>query len=264
MTLEIEPRPRPRYGYGRPAHPLLEAMLDARRSAFADALRSVLAYRDALARIPLDATSPSDPSWHNGWFQGLDAAVLYATLARHRPALLVEVGSGNSTKFARRAITDESLPTRLVSIDPQPRAEVDALCDEVVRERLEDVDPSVLDRLQPGDVLFVDSSHYCLQNSDVTVLFTEVLPRLPGGVLVHLHDIFLPWDYPPQMAGRHYSEQYLLATLLLSGQPRFEVVLANFYVCLHPDLHSILAPLWADLLWAGTPLNGLSFWLRTV
>ena len=76
----------------------------------------------------------------NGWLPGLDSAALYAFLARTDPALYLEVGSGNSTKFARRAITDHGLRTRLVSIDPQPRAEIDALFaayELVSRRRLE-------------------------------------------------------------------------------------------------------------------------------
>ena len=163
-------------------------------------------HRDEALAIPLWAPSnPLDPRWSNGWFQGLDALALYCFIADGRPRRYIEVGSGNSTKFARRAIVDHSLDTTITSIDPEPRAEIDDLCDRVVRSPLEDVDLSVFSALDEGDIVFIDASHQCLQNNDVTTFFLDVLPQLSAGVLVQLHDIFLPWDYPPQMADRLYS-----------------------------------------------------------
>jgi hypothetical protein len=199
----------------------------------------------------------------NGWLPGLDSAALYTFLARTDPALYLEVGSGNSTKFARRAIEDHGLRTRLVSIDPQPRAEIDALCDEVVRSPAEEVDLTVYDRLGAGDVLFVDNSHRCLQNSDATVMFLEVLPRLQPGVLVEFHDIVLPEDYPPEWLDRFYSEQYLLAAYLLAGGDRLSVELPNHFVSTDAELAAILAPLWDDPALAGVERHGGSFWIRT-
>ena len=110
--------------------------------------------------------------------------------------------------------------TRIVSIDPQPRAEVDELCDRVLRVPLEAADLSVFDELSDGDVLFFDGSHRTFMNSDATVFFLEVLPRLADGVLVGVHDVFLPYDYPRDFADRYYSEQYLLAAHLIAGNPR--------------------------------------------
>ncbi len=105
-------------------------------------------------------------------------------LALHNPSVYVEVGSGNSTKFARRAVQDHGLRTRIVSIDPYPRREVDAICDEVIRHPCEDMDMTFFADL-PGDaMLFVDNSHRSFQNSDVTVFFMEILP-----VLRHGHDL---------------------------------------------------------------------------
>jgi hypothetical protein len=183
-------------------------------------------------------------------------------VAAGRPALYVEVGSGNSTKFVRRAIRDHGLATRVVSIDPQPRAEVDGLCDEIIRTPLEDADLSVFGRLEAGDVLFVDNSHRCLQNSDVTVVFLEVLPELRPGVLVGWHDIFLPDDYPAWWSDRYYSEQYLLATWLLGGAGRAEIVFPAWYVAQHTDLSAArLAALWSEL--GLEERHGNAFFVRT-
>jgi predicted O-methyltransferase YrrM len=255
-------RPVPRYGYGKPAHARLERLIAAGSEDYRIRLESFLDFRHDLLQIPLDPADPETPSWHNGWFQGLDAVALYALLAQTKPSRYVEIGSGFSTKFARRAIRDQQLPTRIISIDPSPRSAVDALCDEVIRTPIEDAHlDATLGRLTAGDVLFLDGSHRCFQNSDVSVVFLEVLPELEPGVLVHFHDIFLPWDYPPQMADRYYSEQYLLATALLSDRS-LEVVLPNFFVSIRPDLHRVLSPLWDAFTWSATPTNGLSFWMR--
>ncbi len=79
------------------------------------------------------------------------------------------------------------------------------------------MDLALFRELQAGDVLFIDSSHRCFMNSDVTVLFLEVLPNLPPGVLVQVHDIFIPYDYPREWVERYYAEQYLLSCYLLLG-----------------------------------------------
>ena len=95
---------------------------------------------------------------------------------------------------------------------------MDAVCDTVIRQPLETLDTAgIIENLQAGDILFVDGSHRCFTNSDVTVVFLEILPRLQPGVLVHFHDILLPYDYPPAWSRRYYSEQYLLACWLLGS-----------------------------------------------
>jgi len=262
IALDYPVRPAPRYGYGRPPHPGLHQLIDAGRNGYEQVLRSFLGYADGLGRIELDSADLHQPSWHNGWFQGLDAIALYCLLGETRPARYVEIGSGHSTRFARRAISDLGLPTRIRSIDPQPRAEIDGLCDELIRRPLEEVGPDAISDVAAGDIVFFDNSHRCFTNSDVTVAFLELLPDLPPGVLVQFHDIFLPWDYPPQMSDRYYSEQYLLATALLSGA-RLEVILPNFYVSISPELYHVLDPIWDRFVWSATPTNGLSFWVRT-
>jgi predicted O-methyltransferase YrrM len=263
IELDYSVQSRPRYGHGRPVHPGLHEILNRRRDDYARELHGVLEMQDALARIPArqpDGAS-AEPQWITPWLPGLDSAVLYAMVARRRPALYMEIGSGTSTTFVRRAIRDHALETRIVSIDPQPRAEIDVICDEVVRQPVEDVDLSTFDRLSAGDMLFVDNSHRIFMNSDATTVFLDVLPRLQPGVLVHFHDIFLPADYPPQWIDRYYSEQYVLAAYILAECPWLEVVLPNYFVTLDPELCGILAPLWSALDCDGLPTQGGSFWL---
>jgi hypothetical protein len=266
IALDYAVEPRARWGHGRPPHRVLAEILGRRRDRYRTELLGILEQREHFLAIPVEAgADASQPHWVNGWLPGLDSAALYTFLARGNPRTYLEVGSGNSTKFARRAIADHGLRTRLVSIDPSPRAEVDALCDEVVREPAESVNLGVFDRLEEGDILFVDNSHRCLQNSDATAMFLDVLPRLKPGVLVEFHDICLPDDYPPEWFERFYSEQYLLAAYLLAPGSRVDTVLPNHFVSRDPELCRVLDALWDDPRLPGVKhQGGSSFWLRTV
>jgi len=259
ITLDYPVHPAPRWGYGLPPHPELASLIDSGRDRYAERLRSLLPFVDELAEIPFDG-SGREPSWTNGWFQGLDAASLYGFLVQRHPATYLEVGAGNSTRFARRAIEKHHLSTKIISVDPTPRAALDGLADEHIASPFEDVDGALFEKLGPGDVLMIDGSHRTFTNSDVTVFFCETLPRLRSGLLVYVDDIFLPWDYPPQLSSEWYSEQYLLAAWLLAGD-RLEITLPNFWISTEPDLHRLLAPLWDQFTWAAVPTNGTGFWL---
>lgn len=250
---------KPRYGYGQPPHPRLEALIERRRPSILELLRDFMAFAPDWRRIRVEAGTATGPNWSNGWFQGLDAAVLYGMLARHNPARLLEVGSGYSTMFARRAIDDHRLRTTLTSIDPEPRADIDTLCHRVVRSPLEATDLTIFDELEPGDFCFIDSSHHSFMNSDVSVAFLDVLPRLRAGVIVHFHDIFLPYDYPPEWGDRFYNEHYLLAATLLAGD-RLEIVFPCQWALLDTEGQVAVQPLRDFLLPHDAPLAGSSFW----
>jgi hypothetical protein len=112
--------------------------------------------------------------------------------------------------------------------------------------------------LNSNDILFIDGSHRCFQNSDVTTVFLDILPELKDGVLIHFHDIFLPLDYWPRL-GEFYTEQYLLAVLLLST-PKPDIVFPSFFVQRDPELMSILDPIVKKF--PQTIFHGGSFWIR--
>jgi methyltransferase family protein len=256
--------PRARFGYGDlPPHRELDRLLRAQESTYQEVLTGFLRYKPEFEAIPVTGTLDSDePFWTNLWFPTLDAVSLYGLLARFQPRHYVEVGSGNSTKFARRAIRDQGLRTQIISIDPEPRAEIDQLCDEIHRVPAEDLGDRLLQWLASGDLLFVDNSHRSFMNTDVTVFFLEVLPRLPAGCIWGLHDIFLPYDYPPDWAGRFYNEQYLLAMYLLGGVGQDEILLANAYASRSPQLLDLLEPIWSSPRMAGARKGGGCFWMR--
>ena len=262
IALDYPFHPRPRYGYGLPPHPQVDAALRRHSDEYAATLHEFLDYRRDLEQIPLMEESAVTPYWKNGFFHGLDAVALYCLTAKWRPRRFIEVGSGHSTKFVRRAIIDHNLSTHVTSIDPEPRYEIDEICDRVIRKPLEELDLDVFDELEAGDVCFIDGSHRCFTNSDATVALVEVLPRLKPGVFVHVHDIFLPWDYPAHLNDLYLSEQYVLAAYILGAGQLVDIVLPNFYICLEPTLHEILAPFWRKFTWAVMATNGTSMWLR--
>lgn len=244
VLLEYPISPVPRYGYGKPPHEGLRTMLARGDEDYRTTLQSFVAFEPGLASIAEHAVGDLKPYWQSTFFSALDAIALYGFIGTRRPSRIIEVGSGNSTKFARQAITDFDLATKIISIDPMPRAEIDALCDQVIRQPMEAVDPEFFDQLQAGDFLFVDNSHRVFQNSDVTAFFLDVLPRLSHGVVVHVHDIFLPCDYPASWAERHYSEQYLLAAFLL-GQAPVRTLLPLAYISDHEQLMSEINTAWS-------------------
>ncbi len=241
----------------------LRTRFQAEQHRYAATLRNLANHVDALLRIPRDEQEAGGPFWANDWFPPLDGVSLYGLIAETAPRRYIEVGSGISTRFARRAIKDMGLPTRIVSIDPHPHTVVDALCDEVVRSRMEDVPRDFWDGIEQTDMLFVDNSHRSFPNSDVTVFFAEVLPALRSGTILGLHDIVLPWDYPDAWNNRFYNEQYLLLAYLLGGAGGDEIVLPARWVSSEPALHNILASLWArDDLFRNIGTHGGCFWMR--
>ena len=148
----------------------------------------------------------------NGQFNTPDAETYAALIADRKPSMIVEVGAGYSTRVARRTIDELGLATQLCVIDPKPRVAIDPIVDRFAQKRVEDAVADL--QLGPGTMLFIDSSHVVRSGGDIPVLFNQIVPGLPVGVTVHVHDIFLPWDYPPAYQRRLYTEQYVLGGLL--------------------------------------------------
>lgn len=253
--------PVPRYGHGRPEHALLASLIARHDDRYRRSIQSIARHIPELARIPARQDSPSGPFWLSEWLPGLDAAAIYAFIREREPALYLEVGSGVSTMWARRAIADGGLDTRIVSIDPSPRREIDKLCDEVIRSPLEATDLGLLDRLGAADVVFMDGSHRVFEGSDATTFFLDVLPRLPAGALCAIHDVFLPSGYMPDWSEWLFSEQYLLAAWLLGGGHGVVPELAAWHASALAGLDEALLPLWETAGLEGVERRGWAFWL---
>ena len=253
---------KPRYGHGVPPHPELYALVNKEREAYEALLKSALDHTSALSTIreAKDENDPKRPGWNNNFLPGLDIVMLYTLIAKRKPGRYIEVGSGNSTKVAYMAKQDLGLDTKIVSIDPQPRAEIDALADEVIRMPFEAIDTSFIEQIEENDFLFIDNSHRILPNSDAMVFFLETLPRLQKGVVVHIHDIYIPYDYPQFMCDRFYTEQYGLMIYLLSNPDRFKTIAPNYFMSEDKELAKVLEPLWTEL--PKVEKHGGSYWFE--
>jgi predicted O-methyltransferase YrrM len=207
------------------AYETIEPLFRAKEPSFGALMRALDALRSDL--LALGGTPPA-PRFEQSWFPRLDAAIAYTIVRIRRPRRIVEIGSGHSTRFLARAIRDGDLPTRLTAIDPAPRAPLAGLDVEQRRELLHQVPAEVFGSLGPDDVLFVDSSHILMPGTDVDRLVNQILPRLAEGVLLHVHDVFLPDPYPARWAWRGYNEQTAVAPLIWTGA--FELLWASHYV----------------------------------
>ena len=209
----------------RPAgYPALRPLFEAAEPRMRAVMDAVAALGDDLDRLAARGPARFDQDW----FPRLDAAAAYAIVRNRRPRRIVEIGSGHSTRFLSLAARDGGLSTEIVCIDPAPRAGIAALGVRPIPKLLSDAPPDVFAALEAGDVLFVDSSHVAMPGTDVDRLVLDLLPRLPAGVLVHVHDVFLPEAYPPGWAWRGYNEQLLVGALIQGGA--FDLVFASRYV----------------------------------
>ena len=208
-----------------PRYSALEPIFEAARDRFEEVIVRMAALGDDLERL---GGEPPEPRWRQDWFPGLDGAALYAFVRSERPARIVEVGSGHSTRFIARAIRDEGFACAVTAIDPAPRADIAKLAVECVRSTLQSAPRASFEALAAGDIVSVDSSHIAVAGSDVDLMLNDVLPGLPPGVLVHIHDIFLPDDYPSDWSWRGYNEQTAVAPLV-HGQG-YELLWSSHYV----------------------------------
>lgn len=265
LFLEYKVDFKPRYGHGKPAHPQLYRIINNNRSRYGALLIDFLQYKEVYHSIKKTGEEKNEnaPAWNNGFLPGLDIISLYGLISKIKPETYLEIGSGNSTRVARKAINDNKLQTKIISIDPVPRASIDQISDVVIRKPLEDLaDFSSIENLKENDMLFIDNSHRSFPNSDVTVCFLEVIPKLKKGVIIHIHDIYLPYDYPQFMCDRFYSEQYLLATLLLANSEKFQPIFPCYFISEDKELKTMLDPVWNHPNLAGVERHGGSFWMK--
>jgi len=202
-------------------YPALLPLFRAAHPAFEALLRDMAEHAATLGAM---AGPPPEPRLDQTWFPSLDMAAAYALVQRHRPKRLLEIGSGHSTRLFLRAGRDADCGLTITAIDPDPRADLKALegaAFTLIRAPLQQVPEArladLLESLGPGDMLSLDGSHILMPGSDVDLLLTSLLPRIGPGVLVHIHDVFLPFGYPAAWDWRGYNEQSAVAALLLGG-----------------------------------------------
>jgi hypothetical protein len=207
---------------------------------------------------------PEGFSWDNVMYGPVESEILHAAVRHSKPNRVVELGSGFTSLIiagACRLNANESRRPHYACFDPFPR--------DFVRDGIEGMDAfepvgatevpqNVFGALGDGDILFIDTTHTVKVGSDVNRLLLEVLPTLRPGVIIHVHDIFLPYEYPRGFfeSQCYWQEQYLLQALLAEN-PNFEVLLPVAAIARErPDLISALMP------WHQPPFGPGAFWIR--
>lgn len=256
---EYSPKSRDSFSRSKIAE-ILQADFDKNKERYSEMFKVLQRYEPFFRSIPMNSPGEdcADPHWMNGWMSSFDGAMIYTVLAENNPRLYVECGSGNTTKFAARAIKDHGLRTKILSIDPHPRSEIDALCSQVFRCPLEDMNLSFFDQLTGDDIFLLDNSHRAFANSDVTVFFTEILPELPPGLIYTMHDIALPFEV---FVERYHNEQYMLATYIIGGMMRDSIYFPQTFLAKCTNLFDE-TPIYVHHEARMGPGRGGFFWLQ--
>ena len=200
----------------------------------------------------------------NGMYGEVDGDVLYSMLRHYKPQRIIEIGSGWSTILSeyalRKNLAETGVKASITAIEPYPSdflrhyASSDV---QILEQEVQKVDLNIFQTLEENDILFIDSSHVVKIASDVCFEFLEILPTLKKGVIIHIHDIFLPFEYPEYWAKQSlffWNEAYLLQAFLMFNQA-FEVLWAgNWMRVKHPD----------DMARVFRGIASQSFWIRKV
>jgi predicted O-methyltransferase YrrM len=186
------------------------------------ALLAQFQFNDELLKLPVENQGGHSYYFNNTAFGPGDGEYLYNMIRLKKPRRIVEVGSGFSTLMAIEAINanrveDARYHCDHTCIEPYEMPWLEKTPVQVLRRRVETVDTSIFTGLEENDILFIDSSHVIRPQGDVLFEYLEILPTLRSGVIVHIHDIFSPRDYPASwliQEIRLWNEQYLLESFL--------------------------------------------------
>jgi hypothetical protein len=233
-------------------------------------VRRISPYLVELQDVPFDPPpGPPRYHWDNDFWRGADALVHYGLLRDLKPRRVVEVGAGWSSLLMAEALArnrkEGAHPTVVDQIEPYPRTELlkglpsDWTLHEAILQR---ADLGPFEALDAGDVCFYDGSHVARPGSDVVWFFFEVLPRLKPGVLIHVHDIFWPADYPDAWIferGQTWNEQYVLQGFLMYNSD-FRTIICNS--ALLRQRGDQMAELFGDL--PDTQHSASSVWMKRI
>ena len=190
-------------------------------------------YREELKNLPKSRTTENKFFYNNGSFPAGDAECYYSIIREYKPSRIIEIGSGYSTLLAIEAINmnlseNRTFSTELICIEPFEFPWLEELGVKVIREKVENVNLDLFNKLESGDILFIDSTHMIKPQGDVTFEVLQILPKLKSGTLIHFHDIFTPLDYPEswlKQEFRLWNEQYLVEAFLADNDS-FDIFLA--------------------------------------
>ena len=229
--------------------------------------REVAGFLHELRDVPVNPSRDCSAfGWKNNFWENADAIVQYGLVRLRRPARYVEIGCGWSSLLLKQALArnaEEGHPAAVTLVEPYPNERLFRHFPaewKNHRSILQRAPFEIFDQLQAGDVLFYDGSHCSKIASDVNWFFFKILPRLKPGVIIHLHDISLPQEYPHPWVferGQTWNEQYVLQAFLMHNRA-YKILIANRHLFCNRQAE-------LEQLYQGIqPVYGSSFWLEKV
>jgi len=228
-------------------------------------------FKDECKAFPEELTEISQDYFiNNGMFGYLDAIIYYCMIRNFKPKNIIEVGAGFSTLLATKAILknqqeDNAYQCKLIAIEPYPKKLLKkgfSGLSKLIKTPVQQIPLTLFSSLKMNDILFIDSSHVLKIGSDVQFLFSEVIPRLNSGVLVHFHDIFLPLNYKESAVlerRKFFNEQYILQAFLCNNS-NFKILWASQYMWIIHRKNLIES----FNACKKKPGNGGSFWMKKI
>ena len=202
-------------------------------------------YKTEYEQLSNPKSAPFGFTLPNRSFSSVDAEILYCMIRHFRPNRIIEIGSGNSTLVSAEAILRNSRETgsvaSLVAVEPYPNGTLEKGFPGLTRltkAPVQSVPLKEFELLRENDILFIDSSHVLKTASDVQYEYLEIVPRVKKGVIVHFHDIFLPFSYPKAWVVnelRFWNEQYVLQALLAFNKSFAVLWAGNYMNHKHPN-----------------------------
>lgn len=249
------------YNFESP-HAELNKIIEKNRNGYIELINHSLQFKNYFNQISFDKVDEMQPFWNNHFFPGLDIVLLYSILDVYQPKQYLEIGCGTSTKVTRLYRTNHAKDFSITCIDPSPRQEILNVADQWINQPIQKTDLAIIKNLSANDILFFDGTHVLYPNSDVMWFFWEILPIIPKGVIVQVHDIYLPYDYPEFMIQRYYNENYILGSVVMANPDKYEIISPNFYISEQKDLAQILNSVWQMPSLNKVEQHGGSFWFK--
>ena len=195
-----------------------------------------LKYVNEIKSLNLKKNSPNyNFNIYNSYFNSADAEIYYQLIRYHKPQKIIEVGSGHSTLIALEAIkknNSQKKKVELICVEPYENKWLEKLNIKIIRKNVENLNNSFFKKLKKNDILFIDSSHMIKPYGDILKIYQEIIPTLKKGVLIHIHDIFTPNNYPLNWLieqNKFWNEQYLVETMLMN-EKKYEILLMLNYL----------------------------------
>jgi len=207
-----------------------------------------------------DKADPAGFFWKNPAFSYSDAMSYYCVIRHFKPAHILEIGSGFSTLVANEAMKKNGFG-KLTLIEPYPKEFLEKLehVDTIIKSFVQDIPVNELVSLvESADIWFIDSTHTVKIGSDCLYLYLLIMPKISKDLIIHSHDIYLPYGMPKQQALEkhvYWTEQYLLYAYMLDN-PRIEVLFGSAYA------NRVLVGSLKELMQEKYPQGGGSIWYK--